>query len=314
LWFLQLTVSLAFFTCFSSVSHAVAWSDNFNDGSITDNNPVAWITNLGSPDHDPASFFPSTYDASSGDLVLNPDDPSPFGQSSAFVPVGFADTYIRTQGIVIPDPADPINNNGGNLVVTARIDPNTLSGYLAYFDVSGNLNIQILAGGSTADIGVTFDAPFNAGSEAVLELNIIGDQLSAYAWAADDPNGKPATPQATATDATFTSGIAGIAFAEDDPFTSGVYRYVSAQSTPFVDPLPGDYNNNGKVDAADYVVWRNGDSPFDGQSGYDAWAAHFGNGAGSGSGLSAVPEPAGLVLLLTAIIASVTTAGRRRLS
>ena len=31
----------------------------------------------------------------------------------------------------------------------------------------------------------------------------------------------------------------------------------------------GDYNGNGTVDAADYAVWRNGDSPDDTQAGYN---------------------------------------------
>ena len=74
--------------------------------------------------------------------------------------------------------------------------------------------------------------------------------------------------------------------------------------------VPGDYNGNGKVDGADYVVWRNGGplqnevadpsviSPAD----YTEWRARFGNISGSGSGLSnsAVPEPNGALLLLFA--------------
>ena len=41
--------------------------------------------------------------------------------------------------------------------------------------------------------------------------------------------------------------------------------------------LPGDYNNNGTVDAADYILWRkNGGGPDD----YETWHAHFGQSAG----------------------------------
>ena len=67
--------------------------------------------------------------------------------------------------------------------------------------------------------------------------------------------------------------------------------------------VPGDYNNNGTVDAADYVVWRNGDSPDDSQAGYDLWKANFGKppGAGSGAALGAVPEPASIALLLVCV-------------
>jgi len=58
-------------------------------------------------------------------------------------------------------------------------------------------------------------------------------------------------------------------------------------------PLPvlGDYNSDGKVDGADYVVWRNDPGNFGGAGGYDTWRLNFGAGSGSGSGLATVPEP-----------------------
>ena len=40
-----------------------------------------------------------------------------------------------------------------------------------------------------------------------------------------------------------------------------------------------DYNQNGTVDAADYVLWRKNDSS---QAGYDQWGAHFGQTTLSG--------------------------------
>lgn len=65
--------------------------------------------------------------------------------------------------------------------------------------------------------------------------------------------------------------------------------------------VPGDYNGDNKVDAADYVLWRDNPSAHGGApAGYDTWRANFGNPAGSGSGLGAagVPEPTSLVLML----------------
>ena len=73
-----------------------------------------------------------------------------------------------------------------------------------------------------------------------------------------------------------------------------------------ITPVPGDWNGDGKVDAADYVKWRkdptgNGGNP----AGYDTWRENFGRGiSGSGSGTLAngsVPEPTPLVLLLFAM-------------
>jgi hypothetical protein len=66
--------------------------------------------------------------------------------------------------------------------------------------------------------------------------------------------------------------------------------------------LPGDYNQNGVVDAADYVLWRKNPGNFPADA-YVTWRSHFGQTAGSGAGTAtnaAIPEPATLLLLLFA--------------
>jgi hypothetical protein len=64
----------------------------------------------------------------------------------------------------------------------------------------------------------------------------------------------------------------------------------------------GDYNQNGKVDAADCVLWRKSPSTYGGNpAGYNTWRANFGQPPGSGSGAStAVSEPASLILMMLA--------------
>jgi hypothetical protein len=69
--------------------------------------------------------------------------------------------------------------------------------------------------------------------------------------------------------------------------------------------LDGDFNNDGKVDAADYVVWRKTDGS---QDGYDDWRRNFGApGSGSGSSLQggAVPEPSAIALVILGLAAGV---------
>jgi len=90
-------------------------------------------------------------------------------------------------------------------------------------------------------------------------------------------------------------------------------------------PPPGDYNENGVVDAADYVLWReklgsptslpNDDTPGVGDDDYTRWRAHFGqtiSGAGgSPSGGTSVPEPSVLLLLSWAISLFAAGTGKR---
>jgi hypothetical protein len=83
--------------------------------------------------------------------------------------------------------------------------------------------------------------------------------------------------------------------------------------------VQGDYNNNGAVDAADYVLWRDG-GPLQNEGAtpgtttpedYEFWRSRFGLTAGVGSAASqaaAVPEP--MTWLLAAVVALVYAFGR----
>ncbi len=65
--------------------------------------------------------------------------------------------------------------------------------------------------------------------------------------------------------------------------------------------VPGDYNSDDVVDAADYVAWRKNDGT---QAGYDMWRANFGttlvNGVGSASTI--VPERPSLLLAVAGVV------------
>jgi hypothetical protein len=67
--------------------------------------------------------------------------------------------------------------------------------------------------------------------------------------------------------------------------------------------VPGDFNFDGTVDAADFVMWRKTGG---GQAAYDNWKKNFDNSIGSGAGAdarSAVPEPTTLSVLFLYVAA-----------
>ena len=65
--------------------------------------------------------------------------------------------------------------------------------------------------------------------------------------------------------------------------------------------LLGDFNNDGMVGNADYVVWRKGLGTTYTPADYDVWRTHYGEtpnaGPGAGAG-GAIPEPTSVALLL----------------
>jgi hypothetical protein len=63
-------------------------------------------------------------------------------------------------------------------------------------------------------------------------------------------------------------------------------------------PIAGDYNHDGTVDAADYVVWRNDGAP---PGDYETWRAHFGTTASSGTLPLSVPESGTWTLAVSAL-------------
>jgi hypothetical protein len=83
----------------------------------------------------------------------------------------------------------------------------------------------------------------------------------------------------------------------------------------FLTGLPGDYNNDGVVDTADYIVWRKSlttgtrldnetaSISITDQADLDAWRANFGaTMSATGLEMSAVPEPSAMLLLIFALI------------
>ncbi len=116
----------------------------------------------------------------------------------------------------------------------------------------------------------------------------------------------------------------------DDLHPTTAVHAILAQRALALVALPGDYNRDGEVDAADFVVWRNSfgqtgsflraDGNENNQidlSDFEFWKAHFGLTASSGTSIAltlppppfgaAVPEPGATCLLAFGLLVSLTS-------
>jgi hypothetical protein len=93
---------------------------------------------------------------------------------------------------------------------------------------------------------------------------------------------------------------------------SGILNWTASVAGP---GIPGDYNEDNTVDAADYTIWRdrlgeatslpNDDTAGVGADDYTRWITHFGESGGSGAtavSLAAVPEPAAGSMLFAGFV------------
>lgn len=178
---------------------------------------------------------------------------------------------------------------------------------LYVFDPANNYQLLTTQTDANTLKGIDLSLSSQTGRDIALDKNgnlFIGafDSTITYMPAADF-----ASPAAIAAIPSNVSGISTFYYGSNYDATAfpGMDIGFAAPGTT------GDYNNDGKVDAADYVTWRKAqgtttvlpNDPVGGTIGtaqYNNWRANFGNppGAGSSLGGGSVPEPASAVLLV----------------
>jgi thermolabile hemolysin len=100
----------------------------------------------------------------------------------------------------------------------------------------------------------------------------------------------------------------------DDLHPTAAVHAMLAQRALDLFRLPGDFNGDNEVDAADYVVWRNNRGapylPYD----YEVWRSHSGQIADGqiAAGQAVVPEPTAIAVLFSAGLAAVLVWRRNR--
>ena len=218
-----------------------------------------------------------------------------------------------------------LNSGSGSVVVTAGVLGGT-------GEVGGSLTNQsggiVAPGRSAGTLSVATNYTQAAGATLAVELGGTADGLFDLLDVAGTANLMGTIDISLIDGFTPASGNSFKIVSSSNLITSGLT--LAGQSTGFSlstsgnnlflnfsSGLNGDYNGDGKVNAADYVLWRKNPAMYGGNpAGYNTWRANFGNPPGSGSAVdtgASVPEPSsGAIFALLAGVAMLACRTNRK--
>lgn len=245
------------------------------------------------------SFMRGMYNDGHGDRVDGYLDDVRIS-NTALVPNQFLNTFIPSLTLVVNTVSGNValRNDAAAALPLDYYEVTSAGGALRFADGQWNsLNDQNLDGLGAGN-GQSWDEAGGVSANILSEAFLLGQSSL-------NP-GQSISLGAAFNTATFGSGIDGdLAFKfspKGGALKASRVQYITAAGTP------GDYNNDGKVNAADYTVWRdaNGTSttlPNDSTPGtvtaadYTVWVTNFGAGGLATVASAAVPEPTALVCL-----------------
>jgi uncharacterized protein YjbI with pentapeptide repeats len=230
--------------------------------------PEATLTgaNLSGADARGASFYLATLTGANTSNLIHTD-----GHISGLDLIAGASLVVRDYD---GNPAVPA------IVVDQHLAMDATSTLRLVFDADAWNSTIAFAPGISSALGGTLELTFAPGVDIATQN---GRTIDLFDWTGVTPTG---------------------AFTVSSPYAWDLTKiYTTGEVTLAALPaIPGDFNGNGAVDAADYVVWRKGMGT---QTAYETWRAKFGRTAGGGSAANAkavVPEPRTPIMFVAALV------------
>jgi hypothetical protein len=242
----------------------------------------------------------STIAVSAGTVTFNSDAGSAAASHLALSQSG-GTTVINT-----PQHLSSLSMTSGNITVAAG----DLMQIATTFSSSGGQTV-VHTGGISIDNNSSTALSLSGGAPTiVLDFDTPGTMSGGPFWGLRWQGDHVAALSAYLNQSDFAGN--GEIFVETDPTYFNVsdltvsMMSVNGVQYTFVGfaPLAGDFNNDGSVNAADYVSLRKqypGITSGSGLTAYNEWRTNFGVTASGSAVLNAVPEPGVLMLMLSAI-------------
>ncbi len=255
------------------------------------------------------------------------------GPTSTVTITGSGSEWSMVDGLILRGPLNVeaggrISSESGFLSSTSAkvIGSGSAWSLLEELDVDGSLSIArgglvTVAGELSTNHGAYLNmttggmlALFGEADDSITQfLNLFQGTDAIRYWSADLVDWAPITDATYGDDYTLeyltTGDLAG-------------YTVLTVGEVPT--STPGDFNNDGVVNLADYALWRNNlgaaddvviNNAGDGLPGvdsadYEVWKLHFGESDSAGVEAARVPEPGGVVLLI-AMLSTLACVARR---
>jgi hypothetical protein len=292
-------LSLAVLLAMGGAASAIT-IDDFSEGAVTLVDPLG----PGSAANLTTGLSAAHTFATARHITFNAIDPTPFGSTGSVT--------VKVDGA-----------NDGSLKLTPDSGLTAANFYVSYGSTSLGMpamSLNLLADESDCiafDFASTIPDGTKSSSQFFLEMFLVsgnGVGYNAYRRVPSSPT--PFTfelpfSEILATKPTFDlANVKSFRFGTANGTMEGAFELTGVRTDLATGVAAGDFNGDGMVDAADYVVWRNGYPNAYSQSQLAPWRTNFGAVVGGGTSTSAVPEPAGVALF--AVAALMVLSGRRK--